>query len=436
MTMRGAAVNAASSTKGFTIKNTFVEIDDLMEDDFFESIPMSMRQVSEPTFVFGRQVSKQLAPLDLVKEDTELGGPFGHAGYSPLVHSSDYSGDEPETEIEPQQAAQLAAGMQSNLNANAQPWALAEGMWSPPQNPADFCEGMQLLMASAATDSSQGPGAMCHMQFASTSLASIDSESQISAEWGQTVTVMMRNLPNRYSQQMLVDEINSVGFAGGFDFLYLPIDPETSANKGYAFISFVDNLTSWNFKVAYEGKQMMRFNSNKYVSVSRAALQGFEANYAHYATARCSRGDPAARPLFLRESSGALRKGGGATVNRRGGQRRKNNGKSLVDDAIAKKMEHLHIPGSPDVTQVLGVRGGETAASSANGSAHIVALPCSPVSASAMPVGPRSRSPPAIDGPRTAPTYPAPVAGPRPAFASGRRASFLGHGEGSHAVAT
>jgi len=123
------------------------------------------------------------------------------------------------------------------------------------------------------------------------------------AGWENTTTVMMRNLPNKYTQRMLLTEINQVGFLGTFDFLYLPIDPETSANRGYAFLNFIDPSFAWMFKMSYEGRKMNRFNSSKVVSVMPATLQGFEANYTHYSTARVSRGDPAARPLFIRETT-------------------------------------------------------------------------------------------------------------------------------------
>jgi len=123
------------------------------------------------------------------------------------------------------------------------------------------------------------------------------------ASWADTTTVMMRNLPNKYTQRMLLTEINQTGFLGTFDFLYLPIDPETNANRGYAFLNFVNSAFAWMFKLSYEGRKMNRFNSNKVASVMRATLQGFDANYAHYSSARVSRGDPAARPLFLREAS-------------------------------------------------------------------------------------------------------------------------------------
>lgn len=141
--------------------------------------------------------------------------------------------------------------------------------------------------------------------------------------WGDTTTIMMRNLPNKYTQRMLLTEINEAGFLGSFDFLYLPIDPETSANRGYAFLNFIDASFAWLFKMANEGNKMKRFNSSKVVSVMPATLQGFDANYAHYSTARVNRGDPAARPLFLREPTQPALKA--ASANKQGNQRRKGN---------------------------------------------------------------------------------------------------------------
>lgn len=135
-------------------------------------------------------------------------------------------------------------------------------------------------------------------------------------DWGGYTTVMMRNLPNKYTQHMLLEKLHELGFAGTFDFLYLPIDRETNANKGYCFINFAEPYYAWMLKTSCEGQKMGRFNSSKEVSVVPASLQGFEANYAHYSNTNVNRGDPTARPLFLREpDSSQLRKarhGGGS----------------------------------------------------------------------------------------------------------------------------
>lgn len=128
--------------------------------------------------------------------------------------------------------------------------------------------------------------------------------SAVPPEWSAVTTVMMRNIPNKYTQRMLLMEVQSCGFLGTFDFLYLPIDAETAANRGYAFLNFFDPGSAWMFRCMFEGRKMSRFNSKKVISVVPATLQGFDANYAHYNRARVSRGDPSARPLFLREPTG------------------------------------------------------------------------------------------------------------------------------------
>jgi hypothetical protein len=160
-------------------------------------------------------------------------------------------------------------------------------------------------------------------------------------DWANTLTVMMRNLPNKFSQQMLLDEINANGFVGAFDFLYLPIDPETRANRGYAFINFVDPYQSWTFKQCYEGRRIGHFNSGKVITVMAATLQGYEANYAHYSSARVCRGDLTSRPLFLR----------GAPVKQEPvpAQRRRRGRMSLIDAAVKRQQAGgaAGAPGAP-----------------------------------------------------------------------------------------
>jgi hypothetical protein len=156
--------------------------------------------------------------------------------------------------------------------------------------------------------------------------------------WNRDVTtVMMRNIPNKYTQGMLLTELNTTGFLGTYDFLYLPIDPETNANRGYAFVNFVDSDLAWAFTSFYEGRKMSSFNSSKFVSVTPATLQGFEANHSHYSASRVSRGDPAARPLFLREPQDDARHR--APQRNRGGGRRRGVC-SAIDLATQRQQTH------------------------------------------------------------------------------------------------
>lgn len=166
--------------------------------------------------------------------------------------------------------------------------------------------------------------------------AALPGQPDLPREWKSSTTVMMRNLPNRYTQEMLVEEICNFGFSGVFDFLYLPIDPETNANKGYAFINFLMPCNAWSFKLAFEGQQMQRFKSTKSVVVCPATLQGLEANYAHYSSVRCRD-----RPLFLRmpqEDAIPSKAPSQRFVRRRGRAVG-----SLVDEA--KRKQHMPVSG-------------------------------------------------------------------------------------------
>jgi RNA recognition motif-containing protein len=96
-------------------------------------------------------------------------------------------------------------------------------------------------------------------------------------------TLMIRNIPNRYTQQNLIQEMKSLGLGGTFDFLYVPLDKGTMSNVGYAFVNFVDH--TWAER-CMEKFQKHRFKKHHKVAVvSVAHIQGLEANLAHYENA-------------------------------------------------------------------------------------------------------------------------------------------------------
>lgn len=94
-------------------------------------------------------------------------------------------------------------------------------------------------------------------------------------------TVMLRNIPNKYCQKALLENINSRGFADSYDFFYMPIDFKNGCSMGYAFINFLDHQCASKFFDAYSG-YMLPGKSSKVCAVNWARVQGLMANVEHY----------------------------------------------------------------------------------------------------------------------------------------------------------
>merc|ERR1719375_755052 len=94
-------------------------------------------------------------------------------------------------------------------------------------------------------------------------------------------TVMFRNIPNKYTREMLVAQLEQ-DLKGQFDFVYLPIDFKNRCNVGYAFINFRTIEACEIFMLNFNGVEVRKclpgLNSRKVTEVTPARVQGFDDN--------------------------------------------------------------------------------------------------------------------------------------------------------------
>lgn len=129
-------------------------------------------------------------------------------------------------------------------------------------------------------------------------------------------TLMLRNVPNRFTQQELLIELELLGFAGAIDFLYMPYDRSSKASVGYAFVNFASPAFAARFAEEAQGIRLgsvgeasgdgcsitgiSRNRRGRELVVSVAHLQGLEANLEHYErSAARSKKIALCRPLVL-----------------------------------------------------------------------------------------------------------------------------------------
>jgi len=97
-------------------------------------------------------------------------------------------------------------------------------------------------------------------------------------------TLMIRNIPGRYSQKDLMLDLQDTGLAGTYDFLYMPMDKATSNSVGYAFVNFNNSSHAAKCRQMFQDYHFSRHHrtSKKLAIISVAHLQGLEKNMQHY----------------------------------------------------------------------------------------------------------------------------------------------------------
>merc|ERR1719198_810149 len=87
---------------------------------------------------------------------------------------------------------------------------------------------------------------------------------------------MIRNIPVRYTQDMLMKEWpNDEGI---YDFLYLPICINRKRNASFCFVNFVSKECAVNFYKTWHKQRLQHFNTCKPLDISPADVQGRDEN--------------------------------------------------------------------------------------------------------------------------------------------------------------
>ncbi|GJM92138.1 hypothetical protein PR202_ga08572 [Eleusine coracana subsp. coracana] len=112
-------------------------------------------------------------------------------------------------------------------------------------------------------------------------------------------TVMIRNIPNKYSQKLLLNMLDNhciqsnerIAASGeeaeaqpfsAYDFVYLPIDFNNKCNVGYGFVNLTSPEAAVRLYKAFHRQPWEVYNSRKICQVTYARVQGLEALKEHF----------------------------------------------------------------------------------------------------------------------------------------------------------
>ncbi|EOD31318.1 hypothetical protein EMIHUDRAFT_69499 [Emiliania huxleyi CCMP1516] len=117
-------------------------------------------------------------------------------------------------------------------------------------------------------------------------------------------TLMVRHIPNKYTQRMLLSVIEQ-NHSGQFDLLYLPIDFKNRCNVGYAFVNMISFHHVPAFYREFHRRKWERFNSDKVCEINYGRIQGKRALIAHFSNSSLANEDESMQPVvFASDGSG------------------------------------------------------------------------------------------------------------------------------------
>eukprot|EP00928_Gymnodinium_smaydae_P099140 TRINITY_DN9383_c0_g1_i1.p1 TRINITY_DN9383_c0_g1~~TRINITY_DN9383_c0_g1_i1.p1 ORF type:complete len:257 (-),score=31.77 TRINITY_DN9383_c0_g1_i1:202-972(-) len=123
----------------------------------------------------------------------------------------------------------------------------------------------------------------CPTTYASTYPFDVGAIAGLPIEWQGKTSVLVKNVPYRFSREMFEAELRIAGFVDTYDYLFLPVDRfRKTKNKGYAFLNFVNDYVAYRFKCTFDSHFFrLSWNPSKQLMVTPANLQGLTDNVAH-----------------------------------------------------------------------------------------------------------------------------------------------------------
>ena len=106
--------------------------------------------------------------------------------------------------------------------------------------------------------------------------------TQVSEEFSfidpTATTLMVRNIPTRFTSSSFIDVLCDCGYSGTFDFFYLPMDFRTGKNMGYAFLNFTLPYYAQLFAHMFNGTRLGLTTSSKVLHITISRRQGLIEN--------------------------------------------------------------------------------------------------------------------------------------------------------------
>jgi len=197
--------------------------------------------------------------------------PLGKSGQVARGPRADQHGSRWEDEDSHTRRLSIAAHLTNNATTTARPAPAKAGCQQDFGADAPSATGSAAAGGAGTSKGSQGS------QKAKKSIPNSENPGQPQrASWEEAKTLMVRNIPVRYTQDMLLKEWpNDTGM---YDFVYLPICIDRKRNASFCFINFVDTESALKFHTAWHKQRLQHFSTRKPLDISPADVQGRDEN--------------------------------------------------------------------------------------------------------------------------------------------------------------